>query len=220
MARIKLTKTELKAQTDALKRFQRFLPMLQLKKQQLQGEIALISAKADEASAKEREVRASLEKWVGLFATDEELLSGLVKVKSVNTGEANIAGVAIPTFDSIETDVKEVDLWDTPAWVDDAVDATTRILTLQCERAVFEEQRRLVTIELHQTSQRVNLFEKVKIPDCKEAIRVIKIALGDEQTAAVTRGKIAKSRAIFITRIASLQSGILTFSKRFTRWEV
>ena len=194
MARIKLTKTELKAQTDALKRFQRFLPMLQLKKQQLQGEIALISAKADEASAKEREVRASLEKWVGLFATDEELLSGLVKVKSVNTGEANIAGVAIPTFDSIETDVKEVDLWDTPAWVDDAVDATTRILTLQCERAVFEEQRRLVTIELHQTSQRVNLFEKVKIPDCKEAIRVIKIALGDEQTAAVTRGKIAKSR--------------------------
>lgn len=194
MARIKLTKTELKAQTDALKRFQRFLPMLQLKKQQLQGEIALISAKADEASAKEREVRASLEKWVGLFATDEELLSGLVRVKSVNTGEANIAGVAIPTFDSIETDVKEVDLWDTPAWVDDAVDATTRILTLQCERAVFEEQRRLVTIELHQTSQRVNLFEKVKIPDCKEAIRVIKIALGDEQTAAVTRGKIAKSR--------------------------
>ena len=35
MAKIKLTKTELKAQTDALKRFQRFLPMLQLKKQQL-----------------------------------------------------------------------------------------------------------------------------------------------------------------------------------------
>jgi V/A-type H+-transporting ATPase subunit D len=168
--------------------------MLQLKKQQLQGEIAMISAKADEVSAKERATRAELDKWVGLFATDEELLSGLVKVKSVNTGEANIAGVAIPTFDSIETDVKEVDLWDTPAWIDDAVDATTKILTLQCERAIFEEQRRLVTIELHQTSQRVNLFEKVKIPDCKEAIRVIKIALGDEQTAAVTRGKIAKSR--------------------------
>lgn len=194
MARVKLTKTELKAQTDALKRFQRFLPMLQLKKQQLQGEIAMISAKADEVSAKERATRAELDKWVGLFATDEELLSGLVKVKSINTGEANIAGVAIPTFDSIETDVKEVDLWDTPAWIDDAVDATTKILTLQCERAIFEEQRRLVTIELHQTSQRVNLFEKVKIPDCKEAIRVIKIALGDEQTAAVTRGKIAKSR--------------------------
>ena len=194
MAKVKLTKTELKAQTDALKRFQRFLPMLQLKKQQLQSEIAGIIAKADAVSAKERAVREGLDKWVGLFATDEDLLPGLVSVKSIKKGESNIAGVAIPTFESIETDVKEIDAWATPAWVDDAVEVTTQILSLQCERQIYEEQRRLVTEELRQTSQRVNLFEKVKIPQCKEAIRVIKIALGDEQTAAVTRGKIAKSR--------------------------
>ena len=194
MAKIKLTKTELKAQMDALKRFQRFLPMLQLKKQQLQGEIAGIVAKAEAVSARERAVRDDLNRWVGLFATGESLLAGLVRVKGVKTGTANIAGVAIPTFDSIDTEVRPIDRWATPAWVDSAVEATTRILSLQCERAVYEEQRRLITIELQQTSQRVNLFEKVKIPQCKEAIRVIKIALGDEQTAAVTRGKIAKSR--------------------------
>ena len=115
MAKIKLTKTELKAQTDALKRFQRFLPMLQLKKQQLQGEIAGIVQKAEETSAKERAVRADLDRWVGLFATDEDLIAGLVKVKDVRTGTANVAGVAIPTFESIETDVKEIDAWATPA---------------------------------------------------------------------------------------------------------
>ena len=195
MAKVKLTKTELKAQSDALKRFQRFLPMLQLKKQQLQSEIAGIVAKAESVSAREREVRSELDSWVGLIATDEELLSGLVSVKSVKTGTANIAGVAIPTFESIDTDVKDIDAWATPAWIDNAVAVTTQILSLQCERRVYEEQRRLVQEELRQTSQRVNLFEKVKIPQCKEAIRVIKIALGDEQTAAVTRGKIAKSRA-------------------------
>ena len=194
MAKIKLTKTELKAQTDALKRFQRFLPMLQLKKQQLQSEIAGISAKADEVAARERSERAALDRWVGLLATDSSLLSGLVSVKGVNTGTANIAGVSIPTFESIDTDVREIDAWATPAWIDDAVAATIRVLSLKCERAVFEEQRRLVQQELQTTSQRVNLFEKVKIPACKEAIRVIKIAIGDEQTAAVTRGKIAKSR--------------------------
>ena len=194
MAKIKLTKTELKAQTDALKRFQRFLPMLQLKKQQLQGEIAGIAQKAEEASAKERAVRADLDRWVGLFATDEQLIAGLVKVREVKTGMANVAGVAIPTFESIDTDVKEVDVWETPAWVDNAVETTTRVLSLQCERAIYEEQRRLVEQELQLTSQRVNLFEKVKIPECKEAIRRIKIAIGDEQTAAVTRGKIAKGR--------------------------
>ena len=57
------------------------------------------------------------------------------------------------------------------------------------------QQHELVTLELNMTSQRVNLFEKVKIPACKENIRIIKIALGDLQTASVTRGKIAKSRS-------------------------
>jgi V/A-type H+-transporting ATPase subunit D len=194
MAKIKLTKTELKSQTDALKRFQRFLPMLQLKKQQLQGEIAGIVAKAEAVTEEENAVRRRLDSWVGLFATNESLVSGLVAVKSINTSTANIAGVEIPTFESIDTEVKEVDAWATPAWVDDAIAATTKVLSLQCQRAIYEEQRRLVTIELQQTSQRVNLFEKVKIPECKEAIRVIKIALGDQQTAAVSRGKIAKSR--------------------------
>lgn len=194
MAKIKLTKTELKAQSDALKRFQRFLPMLQLKKQQLQSEIAGISAKADAVTARERSERQALENWIGLLATDSSLVEGLVKVKGVKTGSANIAGVSIPTFEAIETETREIDAWATPAWVDDAVAATKRIMSLQCERAVYEEQRRLVQEELQTTSQRVNLFEKVKIPECKEAIRVIKIALGDEQTAAVTRGKIAKSR--------------------------
>lgn len=195
MAKIKLTKTELKAQTDALKRFQRFLPMLQLKKQQLQGEIAGIVAKAEDAQARESALRGEIGRWVGLLATEASLVDGLVKVKGVRTGSANIAGVTIPTFESVDTEVMEVDPWATPAWVDAAADAAVKIISLQCERAVYDEQRRLVSEELQRTSQRVNLFEKVKIPGCREAIRVIKIALGDEQTASVARGKIAKSRA-------------------------
>ena len=194
MAKIKLTKTELKAQTDALKRFQRFLPMLQLKKQQLQGEIASIVSQAEAVAARENDVRRSLEPWVGLFATGEDLLSGLVTVKEIKTSTANIAGVEIPVFDGIDTEVRPVDLWATPAWVDDAVAALTDVLALQSERIVLERQRELVAEELRTTSQRVNLFEKVKMPECREIIRVIKIAIGDEQTAAVTRGKIAKSR--------------------------
>lgn len=194
MARVKLTKTELKAQTDALKRFQRFLPMLQLKKQQLQGEIAGIVAKVEEVARQEEAIRQNLDSWVGLFATDESLTKDLVQVKEVRTSEANIAGVTIPVFESIDVKVRDYDLWESPAWIDEAVETATQVLSLQSERAVFEEQRRLIAEELQQTSQRVNLFEKVKIPECRETIRVIKIAIGDEQAAAVTRGKIAKAR--------------------------
>ena len=195
MAKIKLTKTELKAQTDALKRFCRFLPMLQLKKQQLQGEIAGIAAKADAVAARERDMRTKLDAWVSLFTTGGDLLRGLVTVKEIRRSTANIAGVEIPVFNGIDTEVKEIDLWKTPAWVDEAVTALTDILALRSERLILQKQKELITEELRTTSQRVNLFEKVKIPACRENIRVIKIAIGDEQTAAVTRGKIAKSRA-------------------------
>jgi V/A-type H+/Na+-transporting ATPase subunit D len=48
--------------------------------------------------------------------------------------------------------------------------------------------------ELRITNQRVNLFEKVKIPECSENIRRIRIYLGDQQASAVGRSKIAKKK--------------------------
>ena len=38
--------------------------------------------------------------------------------------------------------------------------------------------------------------EKVKIPEAKENIRMISIYLGDQQTSAVVRGKIAKKKRL------------------------
>ena len=164
MARVKLTKTELKAQNDALRRFERFLPMLQLKKKQLQAEIAAIAVKAEEIAAAESALRAEVSSWAGLVATAPELVQGLVALRKVKTGNANIAGVTMPTYEGIDIDRREVDAWETPPWVDDAAAAMERMIALREERAVYDEQRRLVSEELQLTSQRVNLFEKVKIP--------------------------------------------------------
>ncbi|MDA3924793.1 MAG: V-type ATP synthase subunit D [Kiritimatiellae bacterium] len=194
MAKVKLTKTELKAQSDALKRFQRFLPMLQLKKQQLQAEIAEIVVNIEELKARHTAAEKALESWVSLFSGSADELEQLVSLDRVVTGTNNIAGVTIPIYTGLETQVAEIDLFATPVWVDDAVKTITAMIEFKAERAVLNKQCELITIELNTTSQRVNLFEKVKIPECKENIRIIKIALGDEQTASVTRGKIAKSR--------------------------
>ncbi len=195
MAKIKNTKTELKAQSDALKRYQRFLPMLQLKKQQLQVEIASITNEINKVTAEEEEWRASLSSWLGLFAS-YNFSEDFVKLTSINTETGNIAGVPIPIYRGIETETAEIDLLATPAWFDDAQEALAKSMTFDARRKILAEQRRLITEELHSTSQRVNLFEKVKIPECKENIRVIRIHIGDESTAAVARGKIAKKRSV------------------------
>lgn len=193
MAKIKNTKTELKAQKDALGRYERFLPMLQLKKQQLQAEVASIAAEIEGVDADERRWRESLRPWAGLFAT-AELPDDLVTLKSVRTTTGNIAGVPIPIYEGVEVERREIDLHETPAWFDDAADALGNAFTFTARRDVLERQRALVAEELRSTSQRVNLFEKIKIPECRENIRVIKIHMGDESTAAVVRGKIAKKR--------------------------
>jgi len=195
MAKVKLTKTELKAQSDALKRFQRFLPMLQLKKQQLQAEIAAITGRIDDVVSRQDAERGAVARWGALFSERGDDLTTLVTVDRIVTDSSNIAGVAIPVFKEVQTACMTLDLFETPPWFDAAIAAITRMINLRAERAVLEQQRELVMQELNTTSQRVNLFEKVKIPECKEHIRVIKIAIGDEQTASVTRGKIAKGRS-------------------------
>ena len=194
MAKIKHTKTELKAQTDALKRFQRFLPMLQLKKQQLQAEIAGISAKLAEVQKREAAARKRLDAWIALYADATVSPDRLVTFKGVQTAQGNIAGVAIPIYEGLDVEPVMLDPYRTPAWTDDAQDMLTELMALRAEGDVLVRQRELIREELHTTGQRVNLFEKVKIPECKENIRVIRIFIGDEQTAAVVRGKIAKGR--------------------------
>ncbi|MCX7934047.1 MAG: V-type ATP synthase subunit D [Planctomycetota bacterium] len=193
MAKIKHTKNELKAQKEALKRFTRFLPMLQLKKQQLQIEIQQIDARLAAVAEEEARCRADLERWLGLFAEPVKWEEWLA-VEEVEISTGNIAGVNIPVLERIRLRRPDLDLFATPTWADEAQELLAKLLELKVRRRTLEEQRRLIAEELRTTSQRVNLFEKVKIPECRENIRVISIFLGDEQTAAVARGKIAKSR--------------------------
>ncbi len=193
MAKIKHTKNELKAQKEALTRYQRFLPMLQLKKQQLQAEIQAIDTAVTECEAETRAVREDLAGWQELLAEDVAL-GELVVLRGAETETGNIAGVPIPILKQVRLETAEIDLFATPAWVDEAVVAVGRLIELRVKLEIMQEQRRRIVDELRVTSQRVNLFEKVKIPECKEHIRVIRIFLGDEQTAAVARGKIAKAR--------------------------
>jgi len=195
MANIKLTKNEQKKQKDALKRYKRFLPTLQLKKQQLQ---LVIRGLEGDVKAKQ-EIRKKLEgeifSWVDVFGEKVEF-DKLVRIKSLETEEGNIAGVDIPVFKGIEFEQIEYDLFRQPLWVDAAVEKVSGLLACDEELKILEKQLELLDAELRVTSQRVNLFEKVKIPETKNNIRAIQVYLGDQQTAAVVRGKISKKKLV------------------------
>ena len=198
---IKLTKNELKKQKDNLKQFQRYLPTLQLKKQQLQTVIMSIRAELERKEAERIQMIGDLDDWVAVFAEneifDEELkLDKLVQPDKVIVKEDNIAGVKIPTFEELTFKDINYNVDDYPLWVDTAVFKLREIARLDAIVSTLRKQVQLLETELRTTSQRVNLFEKVKIPEAKENIRVIQVYLGDQQTAAVVRGKISKKKLV------------------------
>ena len=195
MARIKHTKTELKTERDAQRRYQRYLPILQLKKQQLQMEIRTLESRMRKKSKEEEEARARVGPWIKLFSESFEFASHLhIRQRVLSTD--NIVGVTIPILEDLQFTREVPDLLNTPTWIDDGLRYLETLVRIRTELDVFGKQHVLLTNELRVTTQRVNLFEKVKIPESKRNIRVIRIFLGDMQIAEVARAKIAKAKII------------------------
>ena len=121
-------------------------------------------------------------------------ISDFVKAKDVKCVVVNIAGVNVPEFDGVEFEDVRYDLEIYPLWVDKGIEALKSFVELDALCDVYSKAVSLLEAELKTTTQRVNLFEKVKIPETMENIRKIQVALQDQQTASVVKGKIAKAK--------------------------
>jgi V/A-type H+-transporting ATPase subunit D len=194
MSKIKLTKGELKRQRDALKQFQRYLPTLQLKKQQLQLEILQQNLTLQGLKQTLIKKRQGIVSWAGLLAEPQVEIKLFLQPERIITHLKNIAGVDIPVFDSVEFKEKDYDLFLMPLWLDAGIQALREAIILNQEILVRQEGVNILRQELRVTTQRVNLFEKVKIPLAEENIRLIKIYIGDQMANAVGRSKIAKRK--------------------------
>ena len=203
MAKIKLTKNELKVQKDALKMYRRYLPTLTLKKQQLQSEIRTIEAKAKAVRKEREDLEFGFREWIAVFSEMDAFPKGIITVSNIRKGKGNIAGVDIPTFEGADFSRGDYDLYETPLWVDIAANHMEKAMSLDLEAEVLDEQVRLLEIELLSTSQRVNLFEKVKIPETEENIKKISIYMADQQVSAVVRSKISKRKIALRNAVAS-----------------
>ena len=207
MAKIKLTKNELKVQKDALKMYRRYLPTLTLKKQQLQAEIRIIEEKAEAVRKAREDLEKGFGSWIAVFSEKEAFPQGIITVSNIRKGSGNIAGVAIPTYEGADFQRGDYNLYDTPLWVDIAANHMEKAMSLDLEAEVLDEQVRLLEKELMSTSQRVNLFEKVKIPETLANIRKISVYMADQQVSAVVRSKISKRKIAARTAEASERQG-------------
>ncbi len=172
---IKLTKNEQKVQKDRLKQYQRYLPTLQLKKQQLQQVIMAAQAELEQREAERVRMIGDLDDWIAVFAEntifdEDKRIENLIQPDTVICKLENIAGVNVPAFEELTFKDISYDVDDYPLWVDTALIKLREIARLDALVSVIRKKVTLLERELRSTSQRVNLFEKVKIPEAKEYI--------------------------------------------------
>ncbi len=192
--KLKFNKTALKAQRDSMAKYNKFLPILQLKKMQLQ---IVLRQLEPEIKAKEEELSATeqgIQPWSRLLSDPAVDINDFLNIVEIRTTKDNIAGVEVPEFEEVVFQQSDYSFFATPNWLDTAVVSLKQLISVREEIQVLKKKEELILAELRTTTQRCNLFEKKLIPELKDNIRRIKIFLGDQETAAVGRAKIAKSK--------------------------
>jgi V/A-type H+-transporting ATPase subunit D len=124
----------------------------------------------------------------------KEFDSGLVSVKEVKLGSRKIAGEKIPQLDEVVFDTKDFDVFVEPKWFLDGIEVLKELFRLVIERDIAEKKMEMLEHARKKTTQKVNLYEKVQIPEYEDAIQKIKRYLEDEENLAKAAQKIVKKR--------------------------
>ena len=194
---MRLTKTELRLQQLRLNQLQKYLPTLQLKKTLLQIEVNNAQLEIEQLELEYRTQKEIVTAFARLFsdrgASD---LFPAVKVLDVERRIENIAGVDIPVFEKVVFQESSHFLFDSPVWLESAIQGLRKLIILREKTKIAEEKKTALEKELRDVSIRVNLFEKILIPRAMANIRKIRIFLSDQQLAAVCQAKVAKQKIL------------------------
>jgi V/A-type H+-transporting ATPase subunit D len=209
MAAVALSKSSLQQQRDKLRLFERFLPSLELKRQQLTAEYKKAVQALAEAEQGADRASHSLTALLPILGSTPMQLSGLVRVRRVDLAEENVLGLRLPTVRAVEFDEAEYSLLATPFWFDDLVTCLKEVATYRLRLQVYRERVGRMKGAVRRVSQRVNLFEKVLIPTARRDIARIQIFLSDVERAAVVTSKIAKAKRARERAAATSDAGAL-----------
>ncbi len=194
MAKIALNKSSLNNEKRSLKTFNRYLPALELKRQQLMLERRKAKARVLEVREQLKELLGSVGESLPMLAYENIDVDNLVKATSIKVIQQNIVGVNVPVLDHVDIEVAPYSFLIRPHWVDNLVEYLKEMIRLRIESQVREKRYALIDKAARITAQRVNLFSKILIPQAENNIAKIKIFLSDQDRASVVNAKISKSK--------------------------
>ncbi len=167
------------------------LPTLKSKEAALRVEVLRIKAKAQELDKELKRRTSEAENLARLWMEFEE---GLVKIKSASYKTRTIAGVKIPVLDKLEFELADISQFHKPDWFLDGIHILKELTRLSVMQDVANRATQTLEHARKKTTQKVNLYEKVQIPEYQEAIWKIKRFLEDEENLGKAAQKILKRR--------------------------
>jgi V/A-type H+-transporting ATPase subunit D len=182
-------KTYLQQLNRELKVRENALPTLVAKESALRVEVAKAKEQVHEL---ESGIKQELDKLADSDRLWVEMPEGLVKVGKVDVIVRKIAGVKTPILEKVAFDVPRYSLATEAAWIPEGVEILQRIAEMKITLELARKKVTILEYARKKTTQKVNLYEKVQIPEYKEAVRKIKRFMEDEDNLAKSSQKILK----------------------------
>lgn len=189
-----MNKSELQRQRRQLALYERLLPSLELKRQQLRAEANKAQRHLEDITRELTDKKQHSAAQLPMLANQELNLSGLVTIKDVLLEDDNVVGVNVPKLVEVTLEVASYGLLARPHWVDAWRDHLQDLVRLHVAQEVAKVRLAKLEYAVKRTTQRVNLFDKVLIPQAEDTIRRIHIFLADADRAGVVRAKLAKQK--------------------------
>jgi V/A-type H+-transporting ATPase subunit D len=194
MARISINKSVLHKRRNQLNNYRKVLPSLDLKRKQLTAELHRANKQLEQKAQSIDETARNAAKNNPMLAYTAIDLENLVTLKRVQIIEKNVLGTSVPQLHQIEFKVGHYGILSKPHWVDAAVEQLKVLIRMDVELRILQEKKNRLQRAVKRAIQRVNLLDKLLIPNAQADIKTIGVALADTERAAVVRSKIAKAR--------------------------
>ncbi|ACN84379.1 V-type ATP synthase subunit D [Brachyspira hyodysenteriae] len=166
------------------------LPTLKSKEAALRLEVRKITAEIELLKEEYQKLVKENQNYNGFWTEFPEI----VKIKKINSDLKNIAGVKVNILSNIDFAIENVSLFNMPSWIRLAISMFERLMTIQVKIEMTEERLNALAYARKKTTQKVNLYEKVQIPEYKTAIIKIKRYMEDEDNLSKSSQKIVKER--------------------------
>ncbi|MCO6480973.1 MAG: V-type ATP synthase subunit D [Phaeodactylibacter sp.] len=184
-------KTSLQEMNKQLRIRENALPILKNKESALRVEVKKARYEAEEMERLLAEKMAAQSDMDRLW---EEFDTELIEGAGVEIVARKVAGVSVPELEKVTLRQQPFSLYRRPAWFPAGMELVKELAAIAIKKKVFYRKMEILDHARRRTTQKVNLYEKVQIPEYEDAIRKIKRFLEDEENLAKSAQKIVKKR--------------------------